>query len=130
MSQTTATKYKSFSSISVKIKCDNYELSLQDYDSNTVKCKYILYNLKKCIANEPNSFPRKKSKISIQMEKLGNELKKNDQLIQNDINEEDSLSILDNFDNSEFENNEENKNNFINNIKRDIFKKFKVYFFF
>lgn len=66
----------------------------------------------------------------MQMEKLGNEIKENDEFIQNDINEEDSLSILDNSDNSEFEYNEENKNNITSNIKRDIFKKFKVYFFF
>lgn len=39
MFETMSTKYKSSSSISIKIKCDNYELSLEDSDSNTVKCK-------------------------------------------------------------------------------------------
>ena len=63
------------------------------------------------------------------MEKMEKEIKEYDELVKNEINEEDNLSISDNSDNYEFDYNKDNNNNITSNIEIDTFKKFKVYFY-
>lgn len=129
LSEKISVKNRAVCSMGLKKLDKNDELSSLDSNSTKTTCNITLFNKRTCVSNEVCSFPRKKSKISIQMEKLENEIKEYDEMVKKELSEEDNLSVL---DNCEFEDEEENikdTSDNLNNFGNNKYKKFIVYFY-
>ena len=130
LSEKVSVKNRSSSSVAIKKIDKNDEISSVDSNSTKLTCKNKLYNLNLYIANETCSSSRKRSKISVLMEKLEKEIKEYDEIVKKEIYEDNNLSVL---DNSEFEDDEDYKKNtseIQNEITMSNYKKFKVFFYF